>query len=50
MMKQNSTLVLIGENDDGELVGGICISYWEKEEAKGSMFYFFKDGLKEEAV
>jgi hypothetical protein len=39
-----------GENDDGEIVGGICISYWENEEAKGPMFYFFKDGLKEEAV
>ena len=39
-----------GENDDGEIVGGICISYWEDEEAKGPMFYFFKDGLKEEAV
>ena len=39
-----------GENDDGEIVGGICISYWEDESAKGPMFYFFKDGLKEEAV
>ena len=39
-----------GENDDGEIVGGICISYWEDETAKGPMFYFFKDGLKEEAV
>ena len=39
-----------GENEDGEIVGGICISYWEDEEAKGPMFYFFKDGLKEEAV
>jgi len=39
-----------GENEDGEIVGGICISYWENEEAKGPMFYFFKDGLKEEAV
>jgi len=39
-----------GENDDGEIVGGICISYWEDEGAQGPMFYFFKDGLKEEAV
>ena len=39
-----------GENDDGEIVGAICISYWEDETAKGPMFYFFKDGLKEEAV
>ena len=39
-----------GENDDGEIVGGICISYWEDEGAKGPMFYIFKDGLKEEAV
>ena len=39
-----------GESDDGEIVGGICISYWEDETAKGPMFYFFKDGLKEEAV
>ena len=35
-----------GENDDGEIVGGICISYWEDDSAKGPMFYFFKDGLK----
>ena len=39
-----------GENDDGDIVGGVCISYWEDESAKGPMFYFFKDGLKEEAV
>ena len=39
-----------GENDDGEIVGGICISYWEDDSAKGPMFYFFKDGLKAEAV
>ena len=39
-----------GENEDGEIVGGICISYWENDEDKGPMFYFFKDGLKEEAV
>ena len=39
-----------GENDDGEIVGGICISYWEDETAKGPMFYFFQDGLKSEAV
>ena len=39
-----------GENDEGEIVGGVCISYWEDESAKGPMFYFFKDGLKEEAV
>lgn len=39
-----------GENDDGEIVGGVCISYWEDDSAKGPMFYFFKDGLKEEAV
>ena len=39
-----------GESEDGEIVGGICISYWEDESAKGPMFYFFKDGLKEEAV
>ena len=37
-----------GENDDGELVGGIAISYWENEEAKGPVFYFFKDALIEE--
>ena len=39
-----------GENDDGDIVGAICISYWEKDDAPGPMFYFFKDGLKEEAV
>ena len=39
-----------GENDEGEIVGGVCISYWEDDTAKGPMFYFFKDGLKEEAV
>ena len=39
-----------GENEDGDIVGGICISYWEDDQAKGPMFYFFKDGLKEEAV
>ena len=39
-----------GENDDGEIVGGVCVSYWEDDSAKGPMFYFFKDGLKEEAV
>ena len=39
-----------GENDEGEIVGGVCISYWEDDSAKGPMFYFFKDGLKEEAV
>ena len=39
-----------GENDEGEIVGAVCISYWEDESAKGPMFYFFKDGLKEEAV
>ena len=39
-----------GESEDGEIVGGICISYWENDEDKGPMFYFFKDGLKEEAV
>ena len=39
-----------GENEDGEIVGGICFAYWEDESAKGPMFYFFKDGLKEEAV
>ena len=39
-----------GVNDDGEIVGGICISYWENDEAKGPMFYFFKDGLREVAV
>ena len=39
-----------GENDEGDIVGGVCISYWEDESAKGPMFYFFKDGLKEEAV
>ena len=39
-----------GENDDGEIVGSVCISYWEDETAKGPMFFFFKDGLKEEAV
>ena len=39
-----------GENEDGDIVGGICISYWEDDSAPGPMFYFFKDGLKEEAV
>ena len=39
-----------GENEDGDIVGAICISYWEDESAKGPVFYFFKDGLKEEAV
>ena len=39
-----------GENDEGEIVGGVCISYWEDDTAKGPMFYFFKDGLKAEAV
>ena len=39
-----------GENDDGEIVGSVCISYWEDETAKGPMFYFFQDGLKSEAV
>ena len=39
-----------GENDEGEIVGSVCISYWEDDSAKGPMFYFFKDGLKEEAV
>jgi len=39
-----------GENDEGEIVGSVCISYWEDDTATGPMFYFFKDGLKEEAV
>ncbi len=39
-----------GENDDGEIVGGICISFWEDDSAPGPIFFFFKDGLKEEAV
>ena len=39
-----------GENDDGDIVGCVCIAYWEKDDAPGPMFYFFKDGLKEEAV
>ena len=39
-----------GENDEGDIVGAICIAYWEKDDAPGPMFYFFKDGLKEEAV
>ena len=39
-----------GENDEGEIVGGVCISYWEDDTAKGPMFYFFQDGLKAEAV
>ena len=39
-----------GENDEGDIVGAICISYWEKDDAPGPMFYFFKDGLREEAV
>ena len=39
-----------GENEDGDIVGGVCISYWEDDTAKGPMFYFFKDGLKEEAA
>jgi hypothetical protein len=39
-----------GENDDGEIVGGVCISYWEDDSAPGPIFYFFKDGLKAEAV
>ncbi|WP_297983794.1 translationally-controlled tumor protein [uncultured Methanobrevibacter sp.] len=39
-----------GENDEGEIVGSVAISYWEDDTAKGPMFYFFKDGLKDEAV
>ena len=39
-----------GENDEGDIIGGVCISYWEDETAAGPVFYFFKDGLKEEAV
>ena len=39
-----------GENDDGEIVGGICISFWEDDSAPGPIFFFFKDGLIEEAV
>ena len=39
-----------GENDEGDIVGAICIAYWEKDDAPGPMFYFFKDGLREEAV
>ena len=39
-----------GENYEGEIVGGICISYWVDDSAKGPIFYFFKDGLKEEVV
>lgn len=37
-----------GETEDGEIVGGLAISYWENEEAKGPMIYFFKDALVEE--
>ena len=39
-----------GENEEGDIVGGVCISYWEDDTAKGPMFYFFQDGLKAEAV
>lgn len=34
--------------DDDEVKGGIAISYWEDEGAKGPMIYFFMDGMKEE--
>ena len=37
-----------GETEDGDIAGGIAISYWEKEDAKGPVFFFFKDALKEE--
>jgi len=30
------------------LDGGIILAYWEDESATGPVFYFFKDGLKEE--
>ena len=39
-----------GEKEDGDIEGSVCIAYWEKDDAPGPMFYFFKDGLKEEAV
>ena len=39
-----------GVNKEGEIIGGICISYWEDESKMGPMFYFFKDGLKEETI
>ena len=39
-----------GVNKEGEIIGGICISYWEDESASGPMFYFFKEGLKEETI
>lgn len=33
--------------DDDEIKGGIGITYWEDESAKGPVLYLFKDGLKE---
>ncbi len=39
-----------GEDEEEGLKGGIAISYWENDEAKGPVFYFFKDSLKEEKV
>lgn len=37
-----------GETEEGEITGGLIFSYWENEEAKGPMIYFFKDALTEE--
>lgn len=34
--------------DSDELTNACGISYWEDESAAGPVFYFFKDGLKEE--
>ena len=33
--------------DDDEIKGSVAISFWEDESAKGPVFYFFNDGLKE---
>lgn len=36
------------EEDVEEIDFGVAISYWEKEDDKGPVFYFFKDALVEE--
>lgn len=33
--------------DDDEIKGSLAISFWEDESAKGPVFYFFMDGLRE---
>ena len=37
-----------GENEDGELVGGLVVSIWEEGWEKGPVIYMFKDALIEE--